>query len=375
MRAVAALLMLFLLPAATLGPEHCRTVEVLDEAGRSLAGIEDLAIHPPSGRLILSAHDRWAGAAGEGPRSGLYAVGLDEVLIGGRPAGRLLTPGGPHGADDVIPHGLAIRPEPTGGYRLAVINHRAWQRHYDRFGRPGTMIEEYLVRPDGTLEFRRSVGGADLCAANDLDWVDADVVAVTLDREHCGGWLRWLELSTGQNRGRVVLIHLGSGARTAHIVDGLSAAEADLGFPNGIAALPGGGDARGVIVSMSREAVLTRFFVRRQFDAEVALARDSASLPTEGGGDNLSWDSGGRLLLAVHPSVWRFGLYSLRVPGFATAPSRLLRIDLAGESVATIYDDPEGDLFSGATSVIEAGGHFIAGAAFDSGLLVCPADG
>lgn len=356
MRAIAALLMLFLLPAAALGPEHCRKAEILDADGRPLSGIEDLVFHPPSRTLILSAHDRWADAeaAADAPM-GLFAVPAGDLMAAERALAHRIGPAPASGLAR-RPHGVALRDFGDGDWRLAVIDHRALQRERTPDGRAGTVIETFRVAADGSLTPGRVVEGA-LCPANDLDWIDRDRLIVTIDRDNCGGFRRFMELSLGLHEGRLIEVDLRGGPPQL-------LAE-DLGFPNGVGVR---GDE--VFVAFSREERLARY-VRD----EAGSLTELDSLPTDGGGDNLSWDSKGRLLLAIHPSVWRFGLYSLRVPGFAAAPSRLVRIDPADDTVTTIYDDPEGELFSGATSVIEAGGHFIAGAAFDSGLLVCPADG
>lgn len=358
MRLLAAIVLLGLAPPAlALGPADCRTVQVTDAgSGRPLSGIEDLVYHPPSGMLILSVQDRWADEDGDDTAPmGLFAVPAADIAGTERALAHRVGPARIGGLP-VRPHGIALRDFGQGDWRLAVVDHRAWREETTAEGAPGTAIESYRVAADGSLTLARSAAGVDLCPANDLDWLDENRLIVSLDRWNCGGFRRFLELSLGLWRGRLATVDLNDGRRNV-VAD-------DLGFPNGV--LVRGED---VFVAFSRENRVARY----RFDGDGGL-REAASVDLPGGGDNLAAGADGGLLVAVHPDLTAYGLYLLRIWGFDSAPSHFRRIDPVTMQATDLYDDPDGGLFSGATSVIEAAGHYIAGAAFDGGLLVCPAD-
>jgi hypothetical protein len=342
-RWAAALLAFLTAGGAAAGAYDCRHVDVLDaESGRRLVGIEDLVHHPPSDTLILSVHDRWADRDGLPGANGLYSVPVSGLSSGsGAVQGRSLT------ARAVRPHGVALREAGPDVWRLAVIDHRHYHVELAADGSPGTVIDDFEVSGNGELSFVRSTGGAGLCPANDLDWLDGDRVLVTLDRANCGGVARFLELSLAQWNGRLASIDLSTG-ETRILAE-------DLGFPNGVQV-----DGGAASVTLSREKRLVRY--------DLPSMREVGSRPLAGG-DNLARDSRGRLLAAAHPDLMTFGLYSLRVWSYDTAPSLLLAFQESNSAV--ILDDPDGAVISGATSVVEAGGRYVAGAAFDAGLAVC----
>lgn len=354
MRTLLVLLLCLAQPALALTPGDCRRVAVVGgDGGEALSGIEDLVYHPPSGDLILSVHDRWGDGDDEAAVKGLFAVALDDLAFAGQVTASRIGPETEDGLP-LRPHGIALRDFGDGDWRLAVVNHRVLQQEDTADGRAGTVIEEYSVAPDGTLTRGRTVTGP-LCPANDLDWLDRDRLVVTLDRTYCGGARRFVELSLGLWWGRLVEADLSTG--------GVRTLAEDLGFPNGVLV-----QDDEVFVAFSREKRIARY--RRDAVGRLDEIRHAA---LSGGGDNLSADAAGRLLLAVHPDLTEFGLYSLRVWGYDSAPTRLVRVAPRNLEIETLLDDPDGVTIAGATSVIEAGGHWIAGAAFDSGLLVCPA--
>ncbi|WP_417514971.1 SMP-30/gluconolactonase/LRE family protein [Minwuia sp.] len=352
-----------LLPTASLADSHdCRHVQVTDaDSGRPLAGIEDLVYHPPSDTLILSVHDRW-GDADEDPNAlmGLFGLALESLVAGGPATARRIA--GP--ADrSMRPHGMSLAEREAGVWRLLVIDHRFY-REEQRDGQPGTILQEYDVTGDGALAPLRQFGHAGLCPANDLDWDGGDRLIVTLDRANCGGFWRFLELARGQQRGRVVLVDLEAQTLTDLLTD--------LAFPNGIALDPASEGQ--FFLTESRAARLSRFSL--DLDAEPSKGMSSETLQTvelPGAPDNLAFDADGMLLVALHPDVTDFGLYSMRVWGYESSATRIVRLSgTAPEAeVETILDDPDGALVSGATSVIQAGDHYVAGAAFDEGLVVC----
>lgn len=349
---VAAGLCAFLMAGEALASDYvCRHVSVTDKkTGHSLVGIEDLVYHPPSGTLILSVHDRWGDQdENHDALMGLFSVDANDLINVGQASARSLA--GP--ADKTMrPHGLAIRNWGNEGWRLLVIDHRFLQED-ERDGAPGTLIRDYAIAADGGLVEKRQVGHPELCPANDLDWLDRDSVLVSLDRSNCGGIWRFLELSRGQWRGKLARVDLdGNGA--PQILLG------ELGFPNGVLAM----DDR-VLVAFSREERL----------ASYALDGDRleqlSSIALQGGGDNLAVDYEGRILMAVHPDLTDFGLYSLRVWGHDSAPTRLVRVNANLSPAEVLFESEDGNPLSGVTGFIEVEKRLIGGAAFDEGLAVC----
>ena len=70
----------------------------------------------------------------------------------------------------------------------------------------------------------------------------------------------------------------------------------------------------------------------------------------------------------MHPSLYRLAAY--RHGYFDTAPSRIVRVDL-DRKVEVLFDDPAGEVFSGASVAVMSGGTLVAGSMRDAGLLVC----
>jgi len=345
-----------LLAAASVSAESydCRRVEVTDSAtGRLLAGIEDLVHHRPSNTLILSVHDRWGDRDGDADApKGLFSIAADE-LGSGMALEAVQVAGYRH--EPMRPHGMALRPD-TDGHRLAVIDHR-YYREEMRGDEAGTVIRDYSVADDGTLTEVRVSGHAFLCPANDLDWLDENRVVVSLDRANCSGFWRFLELARGQARGRVAVVDLAEGDKPQVVLD-------SLGFPNGV--LLTGGRSDSLWIGQSFAERIERF----KWTDAAPHPVDRMSFP--GAVDNLAIDRWGRIVTAVHPDPTDFGLYTLRVWGFDSAPTLLMHCcHERGDSPGVILDDPDGEIISGATSVISVGNLYVAGAAFDNGLAVC----
>lgn len=351
MRAVAVVIAIMSVCGAAVAETVCRHVEVVEESsGLSLKGIEDLVSHPPSNSLILSVHDRWGDRDGDpSALMGLFGVKLS-TLTGKQTVRARRLFGEKH--RPMRPHGLAIRQRSDGDWRLLAIDHRHLQKE-EVDGEPGTIIHDFSVSHDGALWPVRSVGHGDLCPANDLDWIDDDRALVTLDRTNCGGFWRFMELARAQHRGRVAIVDLSGNDEPIAVLQ-------DLGFPNGV--LVRDGD---VFIAYSREDRIARY----RWAAE-SLSQIS-SVPLDGGGDNLSETGNGELLLAVHPDIFDFGLYTMRVWGYETAPTRLVRLNREGGNPEVIYEATDGGVLSGVTGIVEAGGLLVGGAAFDEGLAVC----
>lgn len=218
------------------------------------------------------------------------------------------------GLEGVAPQGIAL-----AGDRLAVI---------DRAG-PGIRIG---VLRAAFAEAARITDPA-LCRANDLMF-QGDELWVTLDRADCGVSLA--DLLPWGATGR--LVEVGAG--------GIRLLRGDLAFANGLAETDGA-----VWVAETRGAALTA---------------PGRRLDLPGGPDNLS-PSGSGLLAALHPDLLRLALYRGGWTGHA--PSRI--VEITGDKVALLVDDPGGTVFSAATVAVWVGGRLVAGSVRDTGLMVC----
>ena len=310
--------------------EDCRRVELTDTAtGRPVVGVEDMALLPDGDTLILSAMDRLAYARrpDRAPEGGLYRVSLGRLAAGEAWAAPIVEPGAVAGG--LFPHGLAVSGD---GERLAFINRR-------RDGR--VSIVAGTLR-GGAFALRAARTDPLFCRANDLEFHGDGAMAlrVTLDRGDCG--LAWADLKPGSTTGRVVSVDLGGMAPP-------KVEQTGLAFANGIA---------GLYVAETRG-----WRLHHRLDRPLELP---------GGPDNLTWDGLGGLIAALHPSLFRLAAY--RHGYHDTAPSRIVRVDLE-RNVEVLFDDPAGEVFSGASVAVLSGSVLVAGSMRDAGVLVCRAGG
>ena len=310
------------MPGASLpsryAPGDCRKLALTDrDTGRPVTGIEDLALAPDGQTLIVSAHDRLSTRSG-----GIYRIYLQDIVEDAIAVRSLIAPDSLPGG--LRPHGIALSKD---GRHLAVINRLSTER---------VTIE--LVRlTSGWAELAGRIEHPSLCTANDLiieRTTGPAEVLVTLDRAACGFSLAdMLPAATG----RVARFPF-SDAGPQIVATGLS-------FPNGI--LPD-------LVAETRANRIT--------------GPGGVGLTLPGGPDNLNRDGEG-ITAALHPSMIRLALYRYGLIWFA--PSRIVRVRPGHPGIDVLYDDPEGDLFSAATSAVLVGDLLIAGSVRDSGLLVC----
>ncbi|MEM1343728.1 MAG: hypothetical protein AAGI34_03995 [Pseudomonadota bacterium] len=323
--ALAALALWWLWPAAPLaarfGLDDCRVLALSDTTtGKPIRGVEDMALADET--LILSAYDRLS--AGRGEAGGLYRLPLAALAEDGPLALTPVAPGIDH------PHGIA-----AAGGRLAVI-----ARTYGANGLEGAAIH-ILDAKSGAVLWQ----AVDQCTANDLAFA-GPWVAVSHDRRHCEG-LSWREMLLPAGHARVERL---SATESATLATALT-------FANGIAIGPGAGWR--LAVAETRAARLT-------LDPETPRARRLA-LP--GAPDNLSLAPDGRLLAALHPSLWRLALHRHGLS--ARAPSRAVAVDPMTGAVEVLFDDPGGDLWPGATVAVETPDALVLGAIRAAGVLVC----
>lgn len=297
----------------------CRRVGVIDnQTGLPVLGAEDIALHPGGGALILSAHDRRR----PDENGALYELTLFGLTAMRDVSARRLT-SAPLTRERFRPHGISISPD---GARMAVVN---------RFAPNSARIDIGPLTSQGWFADRR-VEGRDLCRANDvfLTGLDFDDMLVTLDRADCESTMR--DLSPWATTGRIARF---DGNR-------LEVTRTLLSFPNGI---------------------VNQYIAETRMHRLLRQGAEPIDLP--GAPDNLSIGPDDTVIAALHPKLLHLWLYQNQVQ--SRAPSRIVQIMPETDTVAVLFDDPEGRMFSAATSAVYTGGLLVAGSVADAGLLVC----
>ncbi|MCR9254640.1 MAG: hypothetical protein NXI16_00920 [Alphaproteobacteria bacterium] len=317
---LAALIMALSVSACAVAAD-CSVAPVTVD-GRPLAGIEDIALMPDGGTLLLSAHDRGAPDGGTDGIFTLPVAALDDIAPEAVP-----LPGLPN--DLNRPHGIAV--DRTGA-RLAFI-HRPG-------GATGPDHTEVLWGTLGPEGFVRSgmIDGERVCRANDLTFA-ADRLLVTLDRRGCD--IETADFTPWAETGRVLTIE----------PDGaVGVTRERFAFANGIL-----WDGDRAIVAETRAGALSTI-------------DGSWLIELPGGPDNLSFAPDGRVIAALHPSALRI-FFGLKL-GVEQTPSLIVSADLETGAVRTLYEDT-GSEFSAATSALIIENTLVAGSVLDKGLLVC----
>lgn len=323
----------------------CRVVDLEDRAsGAAIVGAEDLAVDPETGRLFVSAYDRRAAEkaarrpGAPPPSGGVYVVSLDELFAPGA-AKIVATPlASPSDfADGLRPHGVSYD---AANHELVFIN-----RAYARDGRRWKMTPQ-VMRVGANGEAFVGAPETAHCAAND---VVAESGRVTTSFDHGGCGLG----ASVENM---------FGLKSSGVVSDDGGLFARMRFANGLTAAAGGV----LVAAATREDAL--IMLRRAGDGFIELGR----IETPGGPDNLSMAPDGRVVAAVHPSLFRLMLE--RRYGVGAAPSRIIAADLRSGDVELLYDDPDGTLLSAATAGVVTPSGLAAGSVTDAGLLVCRTD-
>ncbi len=361
----------------------CRHLEIVDrDTGRSVRGIEDIAVDAAAGIAYLAADDRFAveAAAREQretlPQGGVYALSAEQVAAGW-PSLRLADRARAFSAGhDLHPQGIDLERTGDGPVRLHMVNRRRL-RTPDGGWRTAPVIETFELGaadagmgtaaedPAPPLLHRRRLEHPLICRPNDVAGLGDGRLLVSNDH----GWCRppglWLEDALALRRANLVaVIASGSGgAPTARL------AAAGIGFANGLAAAPGRPE---VLAAATRERAVRVYDRADLLDAGAGPAEPRRRLGLEAAPDNLGWAPDGRLVVAVHPSLLRLAAYRKRWPGTKGAPSRVVALSLADGRREILYDDPDGRLLSAATTAAVLGSHLLVGSVADAGLVVCP---
>ena len=397
------------LPAA----ETCTRRPLVDAAsGAPVRGVEDLAHDPATGRLYLSAYDRWAVAdatdAGERPPDGgIHAVSLDALRTGDGPLRVRELTGQLDGA--FHPHGIGFVREGATA-RLFAVNHAwgkaggGWRKRFrlavleptgddrtanpkqqnpsswcgSRASPPSYNLPLPFIEGEGETAARGAAragrGGGDptcsqrltltrvasvddpaLCRANDVAARSVTTAYVTRDHGACRGAARWLEMTLGLDRAELLRVDLTGEPRIATLAD-------ELAMANGVTLSP---DGERVAVAETRGERI------RIYDADSVQAGPVATHSLPGGPDNLTWGDSGRILAAVHDSLLATGLARYRVFGRRRAGSHVVALDPATGAARTLVRDRSGTRLNMATAAIRADGTLIAAGLLDDALLVC----
>lgn len=318
---------------------QCRRVALVDGSGRPVAGAEDLALDAGGRRLFVSAYDRLAtearlGRRGEAPPAGgVYA--LPVAALGTEATMRVTDLLGPALGAPTRPHGIALATGSDGQTRLAVVARDAVQDAAGRWRLAPRALVLAEAGDDTGWRLERSHAGPDLCRLNDVLLTPGGRLLATLDRGPCPG------------SGRGMLVELGEGP--PRVLAG------GLAFANGLAL-----DADGRLWLAETRA-------RRLRAPAGGLRRDLPGHP-----DNLSLAPDGRLVVALHPSLIRLALHRHGWPLGARAPSRVVALRPNTGAVETLFDNPSGRVFPGATAAVVAGDWLVIGAVRAPGLLMCP---
>jgi len=348
------LLIVFGTAPALAEAAQCDAVPVLAaDTQEALRGVEDIVIDRVAGVAYLSAYDRLTveneigGTVARTTQGGVYALPL-AALRDGAPTRLIAAPltRAFSAETDFHPHGIDLYVAPSGERSLFVINHRFI--HADGEWSEASTVEIFDVR-GRTLVHRMTVSHPFISTPNDLVANGSSSFFVTNDHGYGDGIERIVEDVFGRGLGSVVYVDLARppAQQVQTLLSGIA-------FANGIALSP---DRRFLYVASSRDKMMLTYEVLRP-----TLPPRKTSL--DFGPDNLSWGHDGKLYIAGHPSLIRFGLYAKTSYwrwGVHSSPSEVIRLDpTAPDPVATIepvFED-DGKRLSGA-SVAAAGDGFV----------------
>jgi len=335
---------------------HCAHVPVVTADGAYVFGIEDIALDAATDRLILSAYDRHAVAAALEQGSALPPGNLfwlaGEDLRGGPPdmlqahALRVM-------ADtdiQLLPHGIDFYDDGTHR-RLAVVN-----RVKRPSGHMGAQVLLFEAAADALVLRARASGDA-FCRANDIALVDAATAFFTFDQRNCDAWGIWKERVFQQRASGVRSVHFGPDGRVrtrTHVQD--------MAFANGITLDRAHGR---VLVANTRGGEVIAYDLASFEDGPI---RRHWSAAIDGGPDNLSLAADGRVIAAVHPSVWALFWH---ISGWGSAPpGSVVAVDRAG-TVQVLVDAATLGIPAAATAAVMVDGRLIVASAWDQGLGIC----
>lgn len=328
---------------AVFAPEACRRLALIDAAtGAPVSGIEDGVFDATSRTIYVSAYDRLAveraranPQAQEPPAGGVYAIEADQLHRSSLRVHDLLGPLLPAPAR---PHGIDAVSLGADQVRLAIINRAVLRSRENRDWQLRAEVEIVDVSAMGESLVSRILSPS-LCSANDLAFRTPETLQITLDRGQC------LEDGRAAVGGPALAIVSTDGATSTR--------PAAAAFPNGAAHIG------------------NSFWFSSTTRGQLVSEDDQRRVNLPGAPDNLTLDAQARLIVALHPQLWRFAFYRHGWPGFSSAPTRIIRFDPARRSMAVLFDDATGRTFSGATFGLMAGSTLVMGGVRERGLLIC----
>ncbi|MBL25929.1 MAG: hypothetical protein CMM50_00050 [Rhodospirillaceae bacterium] len=350
------------LSAAPAAADRCRTIQVLSaEANVPVIGMEDIAVDGGRGVAYLSAYDRrsesGAANAADPTLSGIFRLSLadlDRAHDDGAPVTVEALSADWTGGATFRPHGISLFIDDSGRRTLFVVNHR------DRAGGGAKSVEIFDIVDDRMVHRQPggTVLGSALCSPNDVAAVDRDRFLVTLDHGSCTWWERLSEDVFSLPRAGVAYY---DGTELRPVADRML-------FANGIVLGRSGDESAGrVFVSATREKAIRVYDAEGLLQATSPIHEPLMRIPLDGGPDNLSWGPDGRLIVAVHPALFRLGLFLKGLFGVSSAPSRIVALTpgVSGGDRQVLFADDGSRLPAATVGVVERGRLLIGAVAGD----------
>ncbi len=376
MRRAAVLFCLALGPGCDDGPdrtatgfENCHRVQIIDaQTGAAVRGLEDMAVTANGAWALASAYDRWGtqDAVEENaallPQGALYLIPLDAALLSKEKLTLTNIAQNFSSDRDFHPHGLDLFVGPEGKQTIAVINRTFEREDPESPWVPSTTLEAFALEGQ-ELRHERTIASGLLCRANDVLALSGRQFLVSRDHGACGGLGAVLEDVFGLDRAEILRISVGG---TKAAPPQIEIAAEGVAFANGLAL-----DAKSgaVYVAATRGERISSYQLEDLLN--LPKAAPLKSLQTDAGPDNLSWGQEGRLIAALHPSLWRLGFYRKRWLGVDRSPSLIVSIDPAAQTQTTLFFDPSGARFSAATIGIQTDDLLLIGGVVEPGVMVC----
>lgn len=321
-------------------PQSCRVVN-------SPPGIRDIEVVESLGIAILSSADRRAAAEADSGVGALFAISLDNPDE--RP--RLVSGAGTRTPAIFRPGGLSLYTAPDGHMTLMSINHRGGGHSLDAREHAVEVYDVYIVDTAMSLQHRRTVNLPDFRAPSDLVAVSAD------------GFYFVNKFGSDTETGRFMEMYLGLKRSSVFYFDGTHAhlVVDNLGVVNGIDTSPDGK----IVYVTELGAHRLKAFARGDDNTLTLLSDTDFGVAL----DHVNVADDGALWIGAHPNM--VALQGNSVDPASRSPSKIIRVEpQPGGASRTLYEG-DGEEISAAGVVAAFNGKFLAGAAYDSTMLVC----
>ncbi|GAB4151702.1 MAG: hypothetical protein Tsb0016_23920 [Sphingomonadales bacterium] len=345
---------------APLRLSACQALTVLDESGRPLVGIEDIAIDPERGLAYLAAYDRRQPLDLTAADTGRFLGGIHALTLAAldQAAARPLT------AQNILPATLGQgRTRPHGVELLIEADGSRFLYAVDRFGGEANILALALAEDGLTSQIAtppRTNGH--VCHPNNIAAMDRDQLYVSNDRAACGTVGVMMENVLGLKRSFVGYFH----------DDAFSVAVADLFFANGLEIDDHGDGQQDLAVAETRAGHISFYPIIDRASGELGPMR--ARIPIGAGPDNLAEGEDGAIYAAAIPNLFRYALFRA-FGAWAARPDsdivRLWRSPADGQIRWARLARVSGKTFAGATVAVQAGPHLLLGSAFGAGIGLC----